>query len=77
MDTTSDPLHCGGCDNPCPSGGQNSTPICQSSECGFACNAGYSRCGNSCVDTSSNKNHCGQCNKKCVGQRQCVGGQCQ
>ena len=41
------------------------------------CDAGFSRCGPSCVDTQTNPLHCGDCGKQCPADaRECVAGAC-
>src|SRR5690606_12863063 len=52
VDTSSDPSHCGSCDNACtaPPG---ATPTCDSGECGFECDDGLHLCGDACVSSTS------------------------
>ena len=45
--TNTDVDNCGACDNVCPTPA-NATPTCTAGECGFTCNSGYTRIGNSC-----------------------------
>lgn len=33
-------------------------------------------CAGECVDVQTDPDHCGMCNEKCVGQQECVDGEC-
>jgi hypothetical protein len=76
VNTVSDARHCGACDRACPVV-PNATPSCVQSQCSYTCNAGFSRCGNACVDTSSDEKNCGQCSKHCGNKKTCINGVCQ
>lgn len=67
VDVDSDPLHCGGCDTPCP----DAAP-CVDGAC--ACSDGQRACGSSCVDTTSDPDHCGGCDQPCA--MVCLAGEC-
>lgn len=47
FDISSDTNNCGGCGHVCPEL-PNSTPTCAGGVCGFNCNAGFLKCGNTC-----------------------------
>lgn len=78
---------CGSSCTPCPSV-PNSTPVCQSGQCLFACAAGFANCNgiasDGCeVELSANPNHCGACGVTCstsnwpqVGSYECSQSQC-
>jgi len=71
--------NCGFCGNACPTPG-NGFPTCAKGICGFGCNAGYSACGNACVNLQTNTSNCGQCGNACPGgpgaTTTCVTGTC-
>ena len=69
VNTTSNPAHCGGCDQACPAG-----TMCAASEC--VCSGGDELCGGACVDTALSNQHCGGCNMACGGGQLCVNGDC-
>jgi hypothetical protein len=66
-DTTSDPDHCGGCNNTCDI--PNAAVSCEDSECVLeGCLSGYEDCNNAdgCeTNTSNSVQHCGDCNRPC------------
>ncbi len=68
-DTTSSALHCGRCNNPCPSG-----TGCSGGSCG--CASGTTSCGGSCVNTQTDTAHCGACGTRCNSGETCSGGRC-
>jgi hypothetical protein len=87
-DTTRNVLHCGSCDNACPSAG--GTPSCIESKCGLSdCASPLADCngdaklptGNGCeTDTSTDSNNCGGCGVQCYfanASAKCVGKVCQ
>jgi hypothetical protein len=47
--------NCGACGKVCPPGPTNSTRTCINGKCGWACNSGYTQCGNACCPSG------GQC----------------
>jgi len=49
---------------PCPAPA-NGTATCNGSSCGISCNAGFSPCGDACVDETQNGN-CGGCGITCA-----------
>jgi hypothetical protein len=68
VDTTSNPEHCGGCNQDC------GVRDCVNSVC--VCSGGLTWCDPECVDTDSDSNNCGDCDHRCtVGA--CVGGNCE
>ncbi|MGE0787360.1 MAG: hypothetical protein AB7S26_16935 [Sandaracinaceae bacterium] len=71
VDTTSDPRHCGMCNNRCPAGG-----FCSDGMCSASCASPLTACGESCVDLSSSADHCGDCDTACASDRECVSGGC-
>lgn len=64
---SSDPHHCGACDNACV---PNAT--CESG----ACVCGGEMCDTMCVDPKTDENNCGQCGTKCPADKVCDGGEC-
>ena len=70
IDTSSDMLHCGSCDNACPQG-----TACQGSQC--ICEGGGSLCGGNCLDVTSDALNCGACGNACAPGQACVSGSCQ
>lgn len=73
VDLSSDPSHCGQCDNACdPSFG-----VCSNGVCG--CQGGMEACGaqRTCREVRNDPNHCGQCDFKCGDGAACNQGQCQ
>lgn len=70
VDTQSNSLHCGACNNACSTGGTCLAGSCQ-------CQAGLQQCGGQCVDLSSDSSNCGQCGNNCAASGQfCSSGQC-
>ncbi len=67
-DTTSDPDHCGGCDNACSI--PNATAACSGSSCSVGqCSGSYRDCTGAAgceTDTSSSVQHCGSCTGVCA-----------
>lgn len=81
FDTGSDVNNCGQLDSVCPNGPANSYRTCTSGTCGYACNAGFTRCGSSCLNLSSDLSNCGTCGYVCPAApssatRTCVNGVC-
>lgn len=66
-DITSDPKHCGGCNQACPQGA-----VCQNSSC--VCSGNLNKCDGQCVDINKDPNHCGGCGVSCPGL--CEAGMC-
>ena len=81
-DLGNDPQHCGSCGNVCPVR-TNSMPTCTNGACGFVCNQGLFRCGNTCCPTGeaccdgactnlvNDAQNCGVCGKACAGGQIC------
>ena len=67
VDTTDDPLECGGCNAACST--MNGTPKCAASTCSWTCVAGFAHCdsGNTGCETNIRTDvaHCGSCSKRC------------
>ncbi len=67
VDTTGDPLECGGCNAACST--TNGTPKCATSVCSWTCAAGFAHCdsGNTGCETNIRTDvaHCGSCSKRC------------
>lgn len=67
VDTTTDPLECGGCDAACST--TAGTPACAAGVCGWTCAAGFAHCdsGNTGCETNLRTDvaHCGSCSKRC------------
>lgn len=79
----SDPNHCGGCGQACPSR-PNASPNCAAGQCGYACIGSFEDCdgqaSNGCeVNLQTSTTHCGGCGKTCgtaSGVASCTGGTC-
>ena len=67
IDTSSDPMNCGGCGIPCSTG-----QICQGGSC--QCQSGLMLCNGSCVP--SDATHCGSCSVSCQSSQVCSNGTC-
>ena len=67
LDTTKDPLNCGGCGIKCSTA--NGTPACAASACSWTCAAGFGHCatGNTGCETNLRADplHCGSCTTVC------------
>lgn len=66
-DKTSDELHCGACNNPCPGGS-----TCQNSTC--VCSGGLTSCNGACVNILTDPQNCNGCGIVCAGS--CQNGTC-
>jgi len=83
VDTTSDPDHCGVCDNACPAR-PNAAPVCTDGECDIACNPGLGNCdeavSNGCETPLDSMAHCSACNTDCGldhATESCATGRCE
>lgn len=82
-DTSSDPLHCGGCGNPCDAPFA-STAACSAGTCTYTCVDDFLDCNGDAIDgceaySLSNESHCGGCNNVCPaenGTAECSLGTC-
>ncbi len=67
-DTTSDPLHCGGCATTCPEP-PGASRTCAAGACGFTCDPGRRDCNDNpadgCEASINSLEHCGDCNQVC------------
>lgn len=71
VDTSINPLNCGGCGLYCPP-----ESYCSGGRC--YCNAGLSVCYGKCVNTNSDPSNCGSCGNNCfVAAAVCMNGICQ
>lgn len=68
VDFATDPLHCGGCNQPV-----GATQPCVDGQ--PACPADRMACGNICVDLSSDSAHCGACDTPVPAPQVCINGQ--
>jgi len=82
FDTSTDPVNCGMCFNPCPVL-INSTATCVAGICGRACNAGFGDCdglaSNGCEASLTSAAACGSCSNVCAfanGVAACTAGAC-
>lgn len=71
VDTNTDRVHCGACDNACDPG-----EICADGSCVVSCMAGLELCGGACTNTDYDRNHCGACGEACSDRQACVEGRC-
>ncbi len=71
MDTQTNVLHCGACDNACKAG-----EACKAGKCELFCPDGTTLCGDKCVDTSASTAHCGKCGQACKQGQACISGAC-
>jgi glucosylceramidase len=67
VDTSSDPMNCGGCGIPCSTG-----EVCQGGSC--QCQSGLMSCNGSCV--ASDAAHCGSCSQSCQSGQVCSNDTC-
>ncbi len=71
VDTSINPAHCGGCNQPCALGQTCAAGLCQS-----ACALPQTMCGTSCVNRSTDAANCGACGTRCNSAQSCVAGVC-
>lgn len=81
IDPLSDILHCGACDFACPSGGENTVPVCAGGTCAVNCAQGYGDCDDDMVScetaiAESDPNNCGGCGIRCEATEICVVDRC-
>ena len=84
VDTSTDALHCSGCDKPCVV--PNATPACSGATCVVgSCNGGWGNCNSIPADgcetnVQTDPLHCSDCGKPCTvpphATATCVGGTC-
>ena len=70
-DTSTDPRHCGACDNACGAG-----MVCSDGACATVCPADQVACDGGCYDPQTSADHCGTCGNACDGLDACVDGAC-
>jgi hypothetical protein len=68
VNTQTNMLHCGACNNAC-----TGARTCQAGVC--ACPSGYTLCNGECANLSIDAQNCGACGRPCSGV--CTGGACQ
>jgi hypothetical protein len=66
--------NCGACGITCTTAPAHGTPICAQGTCSFTCAAGFTKCGNACVDTTTDVYHCGGCGTVCPVNEHCEPG---
>lgn len=71
VDTSRDPLNCGGCNAACDGG-----TVCNAGTCAASCPSPEIACSGSCVDTSRDSQNCGTCGKACGAHMQCANSAC-
>lgn len=68
LDTTADPLNCGGCGTTCST--VNGTPKCAAGACNWTCASGFGHCdpGNTGCETNvrTSLTRCGSCGRNCT-----------
>lgn len=78
IDTSTDPLNCGGCGVKCST--TNGTPKCQAKACTWACANGFAHCAPANENTGCETNirsdgkHCGSCTTDCATTVKNAGG---
>jgi hypothetical protein len=84
VDTSTNPLHCGGCGACVTAPGIVATSgveLCSNSKCVLACNNELTNCNNTqCVNLATDALNCGFCNNKCLdtlsASNRCVASRC-
>jgi hypothetical protein len=78
VDTDTDPLHCLGCGNACPTQA-HAAAVCHAG-CKYLCDSGYANCNTSSpdceVNTRTDPRHCGGCGAACATGLICSDGAC-
>jgi len=69
--TATDPMNCGFCSNPCPSGSQ-----CVAGSCQVTCGTGQALCAGACQTIVSDPANCGACGTVCPAGQVCAAGAC-
>lgn len=72
VDTASNTLHCGACDQACTA----PTNLCSRGACVSGCDVAELSCGGRCVRPESDHEHCGSCGNTCGADAVCALGQC-
>jgi hypothetical protein len=76
-DTNSSALHCGRCDNPCPTAGPNTEAYCEEGMCKTRCMGDFLECDDEVdgCETPVGRDDCYACNKACSALLQCCASQ--
>ena len=74
VETTSNPAHCGACDNGCASGEYCAAGTCTATSGG--CPTPLTDCSGACVDMDNDPDNCGSCANPCGVGEYCSGGAC-
>ena len=77
VQTRSDGLHCGGCNNSCPGGLVCRAGVCSDPMTMIMCEGeGRAICNDVCIDISANTTNCGACGRQCAAGENCTNGRC-
>lgn len=71
VDTSSNPDHCGACNEAC-----TGEEVCAAGACMAGCPGAQMECDRACVSTDSDPRHCGGCGIECGASETCTGGMC-
>ena len=69
VNTATNKLHCGGCNNECQGAATCTEGVC-------TCSEGLAYCNGECVNLSTDADHCGECLNGCQDGQICYGGEC-
>ena len=80
VDLSSDPAHCGACQNACKVGGRNTVAACVAGACSVECRPLYGDCdsneSNGCEQSLALSSSCGTCGVMCGAGSACSMGVC-